>query len=256
MGEEYKKHTDFYKMVKEWTVSDYCTPGVKAEVILDMLISDFMEELIQYHYLNTEQGKFSVTLLAKEFPIRTKDENLRNAKVDYLMYIKNEEEEKLVLVELKSTDDSFDTEQMERMKDRAEEGAKELIDFYNSIFDKLVNHSEGNLSDRIKYQYSYNHFPKNWKNDEPKGKRIIRKLDLERGTGKSDIKTDYLYIFLTGNARLTDEKLPMEQRLILADYCKDDKNFEKLLKSTERVQLWESVSDILRACIEKWNEEG
>lgn len=42
MGEGYKKHTDFYNLVKEWTVSDYCTPGIKAEVILDMLISDFI----------------------------------------------------------------------------------------------------------------------------------------------------------------------------------------------------------------------
>ena len=134
----------FYNMVKKWTVSDYCTPGIKAEVILDMLISDFIEELIQCHYSEPEHGTYSVTLLAKEFPIRTSDKNLRNAKVDYLIDINSAEEEKLVLVELKSTNESFDIKQMKRMKDAAKEDAKELIYFYNDIYDKLVNHGKGN----------------------------------------------------------------------------------------------------------------
>lgn len=242
MGEGYKKHTNFYNMVKEWTVSDYCTPGIKAEVILDMLISDFIEELIQCHYSKLEHRTYSVRLLAKEFPIRTTDKNLRNAKVDYLMYINNVEEEKLVLVELKTTNDSLSEEQMERMQNKKD--AKELIDFYNDIYKKLVNQGKGDFSDRIKYQYSYNHFPEN--------------LDLKQNMDKSNIKTDYLYIFLTDNdsKKRLMKKLPMEKRLILAEYCKNDKKFEKLLKSksTERVQLWKSISDILETCIEKWNE--
>lgn len=254
MSEGYEKHTDFYNMVKEWTVSDYCTPGIKAEVILDMLISDFIEELIQYHYFNTEHRTYSATLLAKEFPIRTSDKNLRNARVDYLMYVHNAEEEKLVLVELKSTNDSFDREQMKRMKDTTKENAKELIDFYNIIYDKLVNHGKGNLSDRIKYQYSYDRFPENWKKDALEEKRMIRKLDLKQNTGKSNIKTDYLYIFLTDNVSLTKEELPMKKRLILIEYCRNNKKFEKFLKNKERAQLWKSVSDILRACMEKWNK--
>ena len=244
----------FYNMVKKWTVSDYCTPGIKAEVILDMLISDFIEELIQCHYSEPEHGTYSVTLLAKEFPIRTSDKNLRNAKVDYLIDINSAEEEKLVLVELKSTNESFDIKQMKRMKDAAKEDAKELINFYNDIYDKLVNHGKGNKLDRIKYQYSYNHFPENWKIDMSNGKRIIRQSDLRQDTSKSDI----LYIFLTDNESLTEKGLLPEQRLILAEYCKDGgklEKFEKLLKSTERVQLWKFVGDILKTCMEKWNEE-
>lgn len=244
----------FYNMVKKWTVSDYCTPGIKAEVILDMLISDFIEELIQCHYSEPEHGTYSVTLLAKEFPIRTSDKNLRNAKVDYLIDINSAEEEKLVLVELKSTNESFDIKQMKRMKDAAKEDAKELIYFYNDIYDKLVNHGKGNKLDRIKYQYSYNHFPEKWKIDMPNGKRIIRQSDLRQDTSKSDI----LYIFLTDNESLTEKGLLPEQRLILAEYCKDGgklEKFEKLLKSTERVQLWKFVGDILKTCMEKWNEE-
>ena len=33
----------FYTMVKDWTVSDYRTPKIKAEVIVDMLISEFID---------------------------------------------------------------------------------------------------------------------------------------------------------------------------------------------------------------------
>ena len=36
-----KKHDDFYELIKDWTISDFHTLGIKAEVIVDMLISDF-----------------------------------------------------------------------------------------------------------------------------------------------------------------------------------------------------------------------
>ena len=91
MVEGYKKHTDFYNMVKDWTSSDYCTPGIKAEVISDMLISDFIGDLLQFHYNNEKK----VTLLLKEYPIKIYEENNRNAKVDYLVCV--EEDRKSVV---------------------------------------------------------------------------------------------------------------------------------------------------------------
>lgn len=71
---------------------------MKAEVIIDMLISEFVEALIGSHYWGDMQGEHRVTLLMKEFPIRTNEENNLNAKVDYLVSV---DWEKLVLVELK-----------------------------------------------------------------------------------------------------------------------------------------------------------
>lgn len=131
MGEGYRKHTDFYNMVKEWTASDYCTPGIKAEVILDMLISDFIGDLLQFYYNNEKKETTQkVTLLLKEYPIKIYEENNRNAKVDYLVCV---EDAKLVLVELKTTNDSFSDEQESRMKQAVRSGAKSLIDFYNKI---------------------------------------------------------------------------------------------------------------------------
>ena len=38
------KYQAFYEMVKKWTVSDYRTQAIKSEVIIEMLISDFIEQ--------------------------------------------------------------------------------------------------------------------------------------------------------------------------------------------------------------------
>ena len=51
-----EKHYDFYNLIQGWIVSDFHTPGIKAEVIVDMLISDFIEDLLQYHYYGGKKG--------------------------------------------------------------------------------------------------------------------------------------------------------------------------------------------------------
>lgn len=228
MVEGYKKHTDFYNMVKEWTSSDYCTPGIKAEVILDMLISDFIGDLLQFHYNNEKK----VTLLLKEYPIKIYEENNRNAKVDYLVCV---EDAKLVLVELKTTNDSFSDEQEDRMKQAVRRGAKSLIDFYNEI----VKLTGGNLPDRKKYAYSFERF-----------KRNLADAQLNEEKVRAIQELDYLYVSLNdGNL-----KLPKQKTMILKDYCENGKQYESFkagLENDERRKLWDSVSVILKACMEK-----
>lgn len=228
MVEGYKKHTDFYNMVKEWTSSDYCTPGIKAEVILDMLISDFIGDLLQFHYNN---GKKAI-LLSKEYPIKIYEENNRNAKVDYLVCV---EDTKLVLVELKTTNDSFSDEQEYRIKQAVRSGAKSLIDFYN----KIVELTGGNLLDRKKYAYSFERF-----------KRNLADAQLNEEKVRAIQELDYLYVSLNdGNL-----KLPKQKTMILKDYCENGKQYESFkagLENDERRKLWDSVSAILKACMEK-----
>jgi len=55
----------FYNMVEKWTVSDYRTQKIKAEVLVDMLISEFIEEIVYYKLGKDEKA----ILIAKEFPI-------------------------------------------------------------------------------------------------------------------------------------------------------------------------------------------
>ncbi len=102
-----KYHT-FYDIVKKWTINDFCTQGVKAEVIIDMLISEFIEELVYlWLQLRKEAVKIeNIQLLAKEFPIATHlpingFTSLDNAKVDYLVI--NHAKKYIYITELKTT---------------------------------------------------------------------------------------------------------------------------------------------------------
>ncbi|MCM1167193.1 MAG: hypothetical protein NC299_16000 [Lachnospiraceae bacterium] len=206
--------TDFFEMVKYWTVSDYKTPGIKAEVILDMLISDFVEDLLAYHF-----KKEKTALLAKELPIRINESNL-NAKVDYLAAVGSK---KLVLVELKTANESYSAPQNKRMENAAKNGtAEKLIEFYRSIpeLPKLKS------SAKKKYKYSLKMYEEN-----------LRKNNLCEGNFS---ELDYLYILLTDS-----DKVPDDKKIVLADYF-NNADFENSL--SERRELWDKVSSILKLC--------
>lgn len=201
---------NFFEMVKNWTVNDYKTPGIKAEVILDMLISEFIEDLIGYYC-----GE-KITLLAKEFPIRTNDDNFLNAKVDYLVSTGK----KLILVELKTTKDSFKSEQLDRMKDAVKDGAEKLIGFYNDICEL----KKGNSLDSKKYRYSQEKF-----NEKAQLGEIS--------------EADYLYILLTDDT----VNIEKNKKLVLENICNDDKFKDSISEDLKR-ELWAKVSVILSEC--------
>lgn len=237
---EYIRYEKFYKLVKDWTVSDYFTPGVKAEVIIDMLISEFVEDLIGSHYWGDMQGEHQVTLLMKEFPIQTNEENNRNVKVDYLVSV---DWEKLVLVELKTTDDSFDKNQLERTKAAVNTNVQDLIDFYN----RIMGLKGQNTLDHKKYQYACDKF---------KFEDNMSMMQSEDGILKN-LQLDYLYISLTDGKKLKENIPEEEKRLILEYYWKEGiadkkyKAFQKKLENEQRLQLWEEVSGILAECAKK-----
>ena len=122
---------NFYKMVKEWTVSDYWTPGIKAEVILDMLLSDFVADIVGQK-LNKD-----LILLAKEFPIPAggKEGSLSNAKVDYVLACPGTDGLPgiLYLTELKTYPKSYKEKQLERMRLAKESGTEKLFRFYQAV---------------------------------------------------------------------------------------------------------------------------
>lgn len=102
------KYHAFYDMVEKWTINDFCTQGIKAEVIIDMLISEFIEELFYlWLQLRKEAVKIeNIQLLAKEFPIAKHlpikgFTPLDNAKVDYLVI--NRTKKYIYITELKTT---------------------------------------------------------------------------------------------------------------------------------------------------------
>lgn len=209
--------TNLFYMIKKWTISDYKTPGIKAEVILDMLISDFVSDLLKF-----EWGK-NVTLLTKELPIEIKEGSKLNAKVDYLVCAGETE---LVMVELKTTKKSYSDPQEKLMKANAKKSAAELIEFYKDIAElKTLNSSA-----KTKYKYS----------------RKMYKENLKNGNLREEMfsEVDYMYILLTDS----DEKIG--KKLILTDYCKGGRKFEVFMGSLSeaRRELWGQVSEILLGC--------
>ena len=98
------KHEIFYNLIKFWTLNDFCTPNIKAEVILDMLLSPFITDIVK-EGMNSN-GRF--VLLAKEFPLKVYENN-KGPKVDYLLM--DDSTNDLYLVELKTDNNSFNKKQ-------------------------------------------------------------------------------------------------------------------------------------------------
>ena len=94
----------FYNLIKFWTLNDFCSPNIKAEVIFDMLLSPFITDIVK-EGMNSN-GRF--VLLAKEFPLKVYENN-KGPKVDYLLM--DDSTNDLYLVELKTDNNSFNKKQ-------------------------------------------------------------------------------------------------------------------------------------------------
>lgn len=198
----------FYHMVKDWTVSDYRMPKIKAEVIVDMLISEFIEEIVAYGVYGKNASKEKLKLLAKEFPIsrvehdklspetikiikkyknyksgerpKVKDiGNLGNrqyASVDYLL--KDEAGSTVYLVELKSTNDSVSGTQLLNMIKTCENGIQSL---YYRFYDVVMNYCIVDNPPKLESK-KYLHLLK--MNDDEYGKKEIEVFGKERQNHK------------------------------------------------------------------------
>lgn len=129
-----EKYKNFYDELKKNVVMDFCTAGIKAEVIIDTLITPYVCDIVKTGLKIDE----SVELVAKEFPIYrdSNPTNLKNAKVDYLLKSGNT----FYMVELKTTKGSENEKQLKRYSlylDRE----NYIFDCFSRIVDKLTHQS-------------------------------------------------------------------------------------------------------------------
>ena len=95
--------------IKELVVNDYFTPNIKAEVILDTLLTPYIPQILK------DQLDIDAVLLTKEMSLEEipedgqKPNDDRGSKIDYLL-----EGECVYLVELKTSVGSIDIEQAKR----------------------------------------------------------------------------------------------------------------------------------------------
>jgi hypothetical protein len=142
--------SDFEKMVAKWLTYDYYCPSIKAEVIWDMLLSEFIPDILAYATSQMENATTPASsenlfyILAKEFPIkkkRTKDtetkESLLSPKADYLVAY-NGNIKKIFIVELKTTLASEDSEQLDNYLNS---NVKDMFEHYKNIITSTVNDS-------------------------------------------------------------------------------------------------------------------
>ena len=142
--------TDFEKMIMKWTAFDHFCPSIKAEVIWDMMLSEFVVDMVSYTYRKKYGEQYTADnfyLLAKEFPIKSEEDDdtkqkdsLSCSKVDYLVAFEadktsEDDNKKVILVELKTTPGSFSPKQLERYKNC---DVKKLFDFYDKLISKKV----------------------------------------------------------------------------------------------------------------------
>lgn len=170
MSESVNEFKSFYDMVKRWTVRDFRTQKIKAEVIVDMLISDYIEDIVSQNLGNDIKD---IKLIAKEFPIarigqtpNEKEGNRQYASVDFLMSGKENDKSVIYLVELKTSANSLDGLQLWNMLWTCYQESDSL---YNRFQDVILNYGidkNGNNLSTKKYQYTLSMYAQD---HEPKG---------------------------------------------------------------------------------------
>lgn len=106
MGEE---QDNLHDALKELIVNDYFTPNIKAEVILDALLTPYVAGIVKEQL----EDVGNIELIAKEMSLhdpKNPDKSDRGPKVDYVLA----DEKYVYLVELKTTESSEDGKQRAR----------------------------------------------------------------------------------------------------------------------------------------------
>lgn len=96
------------KEIKKWVVNDYFTPNIKAEVILDTLLTPYIPQILNSYGIDA-------AFLTKEMSLRgvqddEGQESNRGSKIDYVLADK--QKNIIYLMELKTTDSSMNAEQL------------------------------------------------------------------------------------------------------------------------------------------------
>lgn len=101
--------------IKQWIVNDYFTPNIKAEVILDTLLTPYVTEILKNQAGNMFEGElYFITKEMSVLEAKASEEDAENGnrgtKIDYILG----DEKVVYLVELKTTDSSLKLEQADR----------------------------------------------------------------------------------------------------------------------------------------------
>lgn len=130
--------------ITHWVVNDYFTPNVKAEVVLDTLLTPYILQIIQ-----NQMGRKveELSLVAKEMSLfEPGSDSNRGAKIDYVLA----DSDRVYLVELKTTCSSFNDDQVSRYALLAEKEpcfgnvlGKRLLNILEDVFPVTWDSADG-----------------------------------------------------------------------------------------------------------------
>lgn len=134
--------------IKKRVVNDYFTPNIKAEVILDALLTPYIVDIVKDQCKNKINGELH--FVTKEMSIKEQEKEEqkgnRGTKIDYILA----DDENVYLVELKTVSTSIDRNQaVEYVKNlvKNEKGQSTTFTFGEVLGEKLVNIMGGNKED-------------------------------------------------------------------------------------------------------------
>lgn len=237
---------NFFEMVKKWTVNDYRTQGIKSEVIIDMLISEFVEEILAYGLVINVDDKSKIKLLAKEFPIRLGEKYIKNAKASYLL--SDEINKKIYLTELNTNAWNFpgrdDKEQLTALVSAADDGVAKLWDFFFKVLDR---HIKRPTEESRKYFYTLHKLI-----DGIGLLPSMRMSELEREVKKAFAGYELTIIYLSMPPIDIEEKSYTDGRKLykvmsvihLKEMLDTPDDFNRYIDD-DKMEIWESTRDIL-----------
>ncbi len=111
------------KLILDSVLNDYCSAGIKAEVVLDTMMTPVIADLLKEQITFTGKPVY----ITKEFPLKTSAEDHRNRKADYVLM----DNKSIYLVELKTSMGSIDKEQLDSYGEKLDNynGKKLLYEF-------------------------------------------------------------------------------------------------------------------------------
>lgn len=107
------------EQIGKWVVNDYFTPNIKAEVVLDTLLTPYVSGIIKAQCGDKVKEPVFVTKEMSIFEAANQSENTKygnkGAKIDYILAEPDDSEEMPVyLAELKTTDSGLEKDQVKR----------------------------------------------------------------------------------------------------------------------------------------------
>ena len=237
---------DFFEMVKKWTVNDYRTQGIKSEVIIDMLISEFVEEILAYGLVINVDDKSKIKLLAKEFPVKLGEKYIKNAKASYLL--SDEINKKIYLTELNTNAWNFpgrdDREQLTALVSAEDDGVAKLWDFFFKVLDR---HIKRPTEESRKYFYTLHKLI-----DGIGLLPSMRMSELEREVKKAFAGYELTIIYLSMPPIDIEEKSYTDGRKLykvmnvihIKELLDTPDDFNRYIDD-DKMAIWESTRDIL-----------